>query len=87
MGGRKIWQGSTNRQNTGLLFGREGLCWHATGLNYAVPRLPALIAAPLFLFIIFSQPILLFSPYHISNKFSIDIESFFLRKSLFYLWT
>ncbi len=56
----------------GLFLGQEGLCCHATGLNYAVPRLPALIAAPLFLFIIFSQPILLFSPDHISNKFSID---------------
>ncbi len=61
--------GSTGRI---LFFGRKGLCCHATGLNYAVPRLPALIVAPLFLFIIFSQPILLFSPDHISNKFSID---------------
>ncbi len=34
-------------------------------------RLPAL-TAPLFLFIVFSQPIVLFSPDHISNKFSID---------------
>ncbi len=54
-----------------MFFGREGRCCHVTGLNYAVTRLPALIAAPLFLFIIFSQPIL-FSPDHINNKFSID---------------
>ncbi len=66
--------GSTGRIPGGpvCFFCREGLCCHATGLNYAVPRLPAIIAAPLFLFIIFLQPILLFSPDHISNKFSID---------------
>ncbi len=34
--------------------------------------LPALIAAPLYLFTIFSQPILLCPPDHISNKTSID---------------
>ncbi len=54
--------GSTGRIPGGpvCFFGLEDLCCHASGLNYAVPRLPALIAAPLFLFIIFSQPILLF---------------------------
>ncbi len=70
--------GMANREHrqdsrwAGLFFGREGLCCHATGLNYAVHRLPALIAAPLFLFIIFSQPILLFSPDHGACTMMVD---------------